>query len=115
MAALPATVPIMLSSERRLGAGSVISGCPFAGLLSQRMTGLAMWPGTSGNRQWDQRHEFEAADGGTPAPFRLETPRGFEVRDIIDIKLEADFETKTTLGINNLLVSLDSEIRPEPD
>src|SRR3954471_9315692 len=72
MAALPATVPIMLSSERRLGAGSVISGCPFAGLLSQRMTGLAMWPATSGNRQSDQRHEFEAADGGTPAPFRLE-------------------------------------------
>jgi hypothetical protein len=79
------------------------------------MTGLAMWPGTSGNRQSDQRHEFEAADGGTHTAFRLETPRNFEVRNIIDIELEANFETKTTLGINNLLVSLDSENRPEPD
>jgi hypothetical protein len=28
---------------------------------------------------------------------------------------DANFETKTTLGINKLLVSLDSEIRIEPD
>jgi hypothetical protein len=33
----------------------------------------------------------------------------------MDIKLLANFETKTTLGINKLLVSFDSEIRPSPD
>ncbi len=33
---------------------------------------------------------------------------------MIDIGLRANFET-TTLGINELLVSFDSEIRPEPD
>ena len=32
-----------------------------------------------------------------------------------DIGLEANFETETTLGFNNLLVSCDSEIRPEFD
>jgi|GEM_PF-4306980 hypothetical protein len=33
----------------------------------------------------------------------------------MDIKLKANFETKTTLGFKWLLVSFDSEIRPEPD
>src|SRR5687768_4052139 len=33
----------------------------------------------------------------------------------IDIGHLANFETKTTLGINSLLVSFDSEIRQEPD
>ena len=33
----------------------------------------------------------------------------------MDIKLKANFETKTTLGINKLLVSFDSEIRLKPD
>jgi len=32
----------------------------------------------------------------------------------LDIGLKANFETITTLGINNLLVSFDSEIRPVP-
>jgi len=34
---------------------------------------------------------------------------------MVDIGLQASFETKTTLGFNKLLVSFDSEIRPEPD
>ena len=34
---------------------------------------------------------------------------------MIDIKCEANFETGTTLEINKILVSLDSEIRLEPD
>lgn len=33
----------------------------------------------------------------------------------MDIGLQANFETKTTLGINKLLMSLDSEIRLEID
>jgi hypothetical protein len=33
----------------------------------------------------------------------------------LDISLKANFETITTLGINNLLVSFDSEIRSECD
>jgi len=33
----------------------------------------------------------------------------------MDIKLGANFETKTTLGIKDLLVSFDSEIRQQPD
>jgi len=37
--------------------------------------------------------------------------RGFEVRTITDIKPRANFETETTLVINKLLVSFDSEIR----
>ena len=41
--------------------------------------------------------------------------RGFEVRRAIDIGLRANFETKTTPALNNLLVSFDSEIRLEPD
>jgi hypothetical protein len=41
--------------------------------------------------------------------------RRFEVRNVIDIKLQANFETETTPGINKLLVSLDPEIRSEPD
>ena len=32
-----------------------------------------------------------------------------------DIKLGANFETRTTLGINKILVSFDSEIRFERD
>ena len=32
-----------------------------------------------------------------------------------DIKLQANFETETTLGINKMLVSFDSEIRTEFD
>ena len=46
---------------------------------------------------------------------QLRQCRGFEVRQMIYIRLQANFETKTTLGINELLVSLDSEIRSEPD
>jgi len=38
-----------------------------------------------------------------------------EVRHIIDIALRANFETKTTLGINQLLEPFDSEIRLKPD
>jgi len=34
---------------------------------------------------------------------------------MIDIKCEANFETGTTLEINKILVSLDSEIRFGPD
>ena len=34
---------------------------------------------------------------------------------MIDIKLEANFETETTLEINKMLVSFDSEIRSKPD
>ena len=34
---------------------------------------------------------------------------------MIDIKLEVNFETETTLEINKLLVSFDSEIRLEFD
>ena len=34
---------------------------------------------------------------------------------MIDIRLLANFETKATLGFNNLLVSFDSEIRLVPD
>ena len=34
---------------------------------------------------------------------------------MIDIKPDANFETRTTLGINKLLVSFDSEIRLELD
>ena len=41
--------------------------------------------------------------------------RGFEVRHMIDIGLRANFETKTTLGINKFPVSFDSEIRLEPE
>jgi hypothetical protein len=33
----------------------------------------------------------------------------------MDIRLRANFETDTTLGINKMLVSLDSEIRLEFD
>ena len=33
----------------------------------------------------------------------------------MDIKLRANFETETTLGINKMLVSFDSEIRLECD
>lgn len=33
----------------------------------------------------------------------------------MDIKLQANFETETTLGINKMLVSFDSEIRMEFD
>ena len=33
----------------------------------------------------------------------------------MDIKLQANFETETTLGINKMLVSFDSEIRSELD
>jgi hypothetical protein len=32
-----------------------------------------------------------------------------------DIRLQANVETQTTLGINKMLVSLDFEIRPEFD
>jgi hypothetical protein len=41
--------------------------------------------------------------------------RGLEVRIVTDISLKANFETKTTLKINELPVPFDSEIRPEPD
>jgi hypothetical protein len=41
--------------------------------------------------------------------------RGLEVRIIMDIRLKANFETETTLKINKLLVSFDSEIRRLPD
>jgi hypothetical protein len=41
--------------------------------------------------------------------------RGFEVRNVTDIRLKANFETETTPGFNKLLVSYDSEIRQEPD
>jgi len=34
---------------------------------------------------------------------------------MIDIELEANFETRTTLGINKLLVPFDSEIRQQLD
>jgi hypothetical protein len=44
----------------------------------------------------------------TPGP-------GFEVRPEPDIKAIANFETKRPREINKLLVSLDSEIRSEPD
>ncbi len=37
--------------------------------------------------------------------------RGFEIRPTIDIGLRANFETETTLGINKLSMSFDSEIR----
>jgi hypothetical protein len=33
----------------------------------------------------------------------------------MDIRLRANFETETTLGINKMLVSFDSEIRREFD
>jgi len=33
----------------------------------------------------------------------------------VDIGLDANFETKTTLGFNEILVSYDSEIRSKPD
>ena len=39
----------------------------------------------------------------------------FEVRDMVDIEFRANFETGTTLAINKLLVSIDSEIRQELD
>ena len=39
----------------------------------------------------------------------------FRSSQYLDIKLCANFETKTTLGINKLLVSFDSEIRIELD
>jgi hypothetical protein len=35
--------------------------------------------------------------------------RGFEVRNICDIRPQANVETKTTLGFNDLPVSFDSE------
>jgi hypothetical protein len=41
--------------------------------------------------------------------------RGLEVRIVMDIRLKANFETKTTLKINKLPVSFDSDIRREPD
>jgi len=41
--------------------------------------------------------------------------RGLEVRIVMDTRLKANFETKTTLKINTLLVPFDSEIRREPD
>jgi hypothetical protein len=41
--------------------------------------------------------------------------RGLEVRVVMDIRLKANFETKTTLKINKLLVPFDSAIRREPD
>jgi len=34
---------------------------------------------------------------------------------MMDIRLQANFETETTLGINKMLVSFDSEIRTEFD
>jgi hypothetical protein len=40
---------------------------------------------------------------------------GFDVRHVTDIKRQANVEIKTTLAINKLLVSVDSEIRPECD
>ena len=33
----------------------------------------------------------------------------------MDVRLQANFETETTLGINKMLVSFDSEIRLEHD
>jgi hypothetical protein len=39
----------------------------------------------------------------------------FRSSHMLDIYLGANFETGTTPGINKLLVSFDSEIRPEPD
>jgi len=33
----------------------------------------------------------------------------------MDVRLQANFETETTLGINKMLVSFDSEIRLEFD
>jgi hypothetical protein len=44
----------------------------------------------------------------TPGP-------GFEVRPEPDIKPVANFETERSREINKLLVSFDSEIRPETD
>jgi hypothetical protein len=40
--------------------------------------------------------------------------RGFEVRPQRDIDMAANFETETTLEINKLPVSFDSEIRQSP-
>ena len=54
--------------------------------------------------------------GTVPPPYHPPNQgRGFEVRNVFDIRLRANFETKTTLESNKLPVSFDSEIRLEPD